>query len=201
LPAKSITSRLSSDSLSAADLVTLCEKDVQYVVSDISDTPLAAHNFARLAFLPTYAQAEWHFGAEEYIAAKLYTSPPRTPSVKGAKSKSGNVWAYWVHDYNDDKLTILRIVSKVPGTPEGPEATMEIADVLRAAQAEAQSWALKKVVIWNPEEDTLLACKLILGDAEVKVQERTDGSIPCFRWKASEEKDVDWISIEKYSWC
>jgi hypothetical protein len=93
-------------------------------------------------------------------------------------------------------------------TPDEEErATIEIAAVLRAAQAEAADWSLKKAVIWNPEPRTLAACKLVLGDEkEPEVQRRTDESIPCLRWKGGNgdgevEKGVEWVALEKYSWC
>lgn len=93
-------------------------------------------------------------------------------------------------------------------TLEGEEkAQFELAAVLRAAQAEAADWAFKKVVLWNPDRRTLAACKLVLGDGkEVEVRKRTEGSIPCLRWKegaggAGWEKGIDWVALEKYSWC
>jgi hypothetical protein len=84
---------------------------------------------------------------------------------------------------------------------------LEVAAVLRAAQAEAASWAFKKVVLWNPNPRILAACKLVLEDGkEVEVQQRTEGSIPCLRWRRGNadgevEKGVEWIALEKYSWC
>jgi hypothetical protein len=162
----------------------------------------------RLAFLPTYAQAAWHFGAEEFAAMKLFAAPARMPSIKGAISSSGETWGYWVHDYNDEKLSLLRLVSFHPSsTPEDKEkALLELAAVLRAAQAEAASWVFKKVVLWNPDQRTLTACKLVLGDdKEVEIQQRTE-NIPCLRWNTRNgrrgwEKGVDWVALEKYSWC
>ena len=92
-------------------------------------------------------------------------------------------------------------------TPEDKEkALLELAAVLRAAQAEAASWTFKKVVLWNPDQRTLAACKLVLGDGkEVEVRQRTE-SIPCLRWNLGDErrgweKGVDWVALEKYSWC
>ena len=185
----------------------LCNRDVSAVISDIRSGPLPPGIHTRFAFLPTYAQAAWHFEAEEFTASKIFTSPPRTPSIKGAISSSGETWGYWVHNYNEDKLIFLRLVSLHSSTPEEERATSEIAAVLRAAQAEAADWSLKKAVIWNPEPRTLAACKLVLGDEkEPEVQKRTDQSIPCLRWKGGSgegevEKGVAWVALEKYSWC
>jgi hypothetical protein len=93
-------------------------------------------------------------------------------------------------------------------TPEEEEkGILETAQILRAAQAETASWAFKKVVLWNPNPRTLAACKLVLGDGkEVDVRRRTEGSIPCLRWKGGNgkgevEKGVEWMASEKYGWC
>lgn len=162
----------------------------------------------RLAFLPTYAQAAWHFGAEEFAASKLFTAPARTPSIKGAISSSGETWGYWVHGYNDEKLSFLQLVSLYPlSTSDDKEkALLELTAVLRAAQAEAARWSFKKVVLWNPDQRMLVACKLVLGDSkDVEVQQRTE-SIPCLKLNLGDgrrgwEKGVEWVALEKYSWC
>jgi hypothetical protein len=143
------------------------------------------------------------------MASKFFTSPPRTPSIKGAISPSGHTWGYWVHDFNEDKLVFLRLVSpeSVAASAEEKERVLDIAEVLRAAQAEAASWDLKKVVLWNPGPGTLAACKLVVAEGkEVEVRQRTEGSIPCLRWKGGHgggeaEKGVEWVALEKYSWC
>jgi hypothetical protein len=91
----------------------------------------------------------------------------------------------------------------VAASAEEKERVLDIAEVLRAAQAEAASWDLKKVVLWNPGPGTLAACKLVVaGGKEVEVRRRTEGSIPCLRWKGGEaENGVEWVALEKYSWC
>jgi hypothetical protein len=196
--------------LTVDTLRTLCERDVSAVISNIRSTPLPADTYARLAFLPTYAQAVWHFSAEEYMASKVFKSQSRTPSIKGAISSSGQTWGYWVHDYNEDKLVLLRLFSSYPASSTAEEeekATSEVAAVLRAAQAEAADWSLHQVVIWNPQPRTLDACKLVLeGGKTPEVRKRTDGSIPCLRWKGGKgdgvfEKEHEWVALEKYCWC
>jgi hypothetical protein len=191
-------------------LRTLCETDVSAVTSNIRSMPLPADTYARLAFLPTYAQALWHFRAEEYMASKVFKSQSRTPSIKGAISLSGQTWGYWVHDYNDNKLIFLRLFSSYPSSStveEEEKATNEVAAVLRAAQAEAADWSFHQVVIWNPQSRTLDACKLVLECGKApEVRKRTEGSIPCLRWNGDKgdevfEKGLEWIVLEKYCWC
>ena len=206
--------------LTAADLPALCEQDTAALVASVRETPLAPGTFARVLFLPTYAQAAWHFGAEEFIAASIFP-PSHAPSVavefKGAMGASGRVWAYWVHDFSDDKLTLLRtgLPRRVEHGGEGAdgevaerEATEELADVLRAAQAEAGRWGLAKVTMWNPDERTREACAKVLGLAlgkEVEIRERLEGSIPCLRWKGGkgpgDAETIEWVALEKYTWC
>ena len=86
------------------------------------------------------------------------------------------------------------------------KALLELTAVLRAAQAEAARWSFKKVVLWNPDQRMLVACKLVLGDSkDVEVQQRTE-SIPCLKLNLGDgrrgwEKGVEWVALEKYSWC
>ncbi|KAH0551363.1 hypothetical protein GP486_007424, partial [Trichoglossum hirsutum] len=152
--------------LAASDLPPLCDRDVAAIIQDIRDAPLMPGTHTRLAFLPSYAQAEWHFGAEDHVASKLFTD--RMPEVKGAISQSGETWGYWVHDFTENILLFLRLVSLYPpsSSAEEEKAILELSDVLRAAQVEAATWAFKSVVLWNPDRRTLGACKLALGLGE-----------------------------------
>jgi len=101
-------------------LAALCPRDVDAVVSDIENTALSPGSgiHARLAFEPTYDLADWHFGSEEYVASVLL-GPDRLPTVKGAATNDGP-WGYWIHDYNNDTLIILRLVLPSKGS-EGTE--------------------------------------------------------------------------------
>jgi hypothetical protein len=208
LPSTNLTSASGKTTpLTVATLPSLCDLDVSTLTTYVRTAPLTPGTHTRLAFLPTYAQAEWHFATEDLTASKLFTSPPRSPTTKGAISASGKAWGYWFHDYSEDKLVFLRLASLWPPSPTSEEekATLEISAILRAAQDEAASWAFKKVILWNPEPRTLAACKLILGNGkEPEVRTRTEGSIPCLRWKGGQgevEKGVEWVALEKYSWC
>lgn len=123
----------------------LCEDDVQNLCTKLTDASLLEGSQIRLAFLPTYDQATWHFGAEEYIATQLFAG--RTPSVKGAMSASGRIWCYWVHDFNSDRLTILRLVWKEEIEPASGKAgsPLQIGAVLRAAVNGVIMWGLRLV--------------------------------------------------------
>ncbi|KAI9786686.1 MAG: hypothetical protein M1839_006237 [Geoglossum umbratile] len=208
LPPSASASSPETTPITTATLPALCERDISVLTSYVRNAPLTPDIHTRLTFLPTYAQAEWHFSAEDLIASKLFTSPPRSPTTKGAISTSGETWGYWVHDYNEDKLIFLRLVSLYPSSPTAEEeekAVLETAAILRAARTEAASWDLRKVVLWNPDTRTLAACKLVLGDGkEPEVRTRTEGSIPSLRWKGGEgkvEKGIEWVASEKFGWC
>ena len=84
----------------------------------------------------------------------------------------------------------------------------ELVEVLRAAQVEAGKWKFGKLVIWTPDERTFDACRVCLDAEEPKVRVRTEGSIPCVRWKGGDaaneegwEKKVQWLWCEKFAWC
>ena len=191
------------------------------MTAHVRDSPLPPGIDARVLFLPTFEQASWHLGAEEFIAESIFPhahDPSVRVEVKGAIGASGRTWAYWVHDFSDNKLTLLRTVSpllpgherEASGSEEVErELTEELADVLCAAQAEAARWGLEKVTVWNPDGRTRRACARVLGLAsgdEVKLHERLEGSIPCLRWKGGKAagmapEKVEWVALEKYTWC
>ncbi|KAJ3548447.1 hypothetical protein NM208_g996 [Fusarium decemcellulare] len=96
----------------------LCDRDVEAIIHECC--PILGKE-ARIACLPTYEQAEWYFASEDYIASQLVkTLPPpyATPGltqVKGAISHERDVCCYWLHDFNAEKLIILRLSFKKPG--------------------------------------------------------------------------------------
>ncbi|KFY16886.1 hypothetical protein V492_01034 [Pseudogymnoascus sp. VKM F-4246] len=168
-------------------------------------SPPSPGKHTRLAFIANLEQAEWHFGAEDISAAKLYPnqSPPTT---KGAAA--GADFGYWVRDFNERKLIMLRLnAGAAPIDGEDTKGVQEVVSILRAAQAEAHEWGLGKVVVWNPDERVKEACKIIIGK-DVEVKNRTEGSVPCLRWngkdgggKGEVEAGVEWLALEKYCWC
>ncbi|KFX90094.1 hypothetical protein O988_08344 [Pseudogymnoascus sp. VKM F-3808] len=193
-PASAPTTPITADSLhpyTQSDLLTLTAEVM---------SPPAPGKHTRLAFIPSITQAEWHFGAEDISAAKLYPDQA-PPTIKGATA--GATYGYWVRDFNERKLIMLRLKA---GGVEAQDV-QDIASVLRAAQAEAHKWGLAKVVVWNPDENIKEACKVITGK-DVEVRNRTEGSVPCLRWNGKEgggkgevEAGIEWLALEKYCWC
>lgn len=160
------------------------------------NSPLPAGKHTRLAFLPTFEQAAWHFDSEEYIASKLFSSD-RIPSVKGASTSDSRVWCYWVHDFDSDQLTLLHLDLPVEAE-ESPQTIRQLSEVLVAAQSEATSWNLKQVSIRDPDPRVTLACETIL-DIKPMIEENIRGNIPCLRWKGDSrerrvaETGIDWV--------
>ncbi|KFZ17512.1 hypothetical protein V502_04555 [Pseudogymnoascus sp. VKM F-4520 (FW-2644)] len=183
--------------ITAESLHPYTQSDLVTLTAEVMSPP-AAGKHTRLAFVSSIEQAEWHFGAEDISAAKLYPDQA-PPTVKGVVA--GGTFGYWVRDFNERKLIMLRLKA---GEAQGVE---EVVSVLRAAQAEAHEWGLGKVVVWNPDEILKEACKVIMGK-EVEVKNRTEGSVPCLRWNGKEgggkgevEAGVEWLALEKYCWC
>ncbi|KAM5368716.1 hypothetical protein ACJZ2D_009382 [Fusarium nematophilum] len=175
----------------------LCHKDVETITTQLAQT---AQDKATVVCLPTYAQAEWYFESEEYIASQLFASPSRTPKVKGATSMTENAWCYWLHDFNADKLIILRL-----SINEGGDLSTSLAHLVQAARDEAHRWGLQQVSIWDPDPRVLEASEKVLG-ACPKVLAEIENNIPCLRWKGGKWGDelvekVSWQHREMYPWC
>ena len=198
-------------SVYAADIPELCARDVAEITHKSQTQTVPNHVDAQVTFLPTQAQAFWHFGAEQHLASKLSleASPASKestfagpkPSIKGAQTISKMTFGYWVHNINENDLVLLRLASFRPKTSETEAVIVkELACILRAAQAEAAAWNLQHVVIWNPDELIQKAFKLVFGQEPV-VRTRTEGSIPCLRWKNGEDVKVEWLLNEKFNWC
>ncbi|KAK7414064.1 hypothetical protein QQX98_007096 [Neonectria punicea] len=201
-PARSLANAIDRDQVRL-----LCEVDVQAVTSNIKRIPKQPPEEVCAAFLPTYAQASWHFASEEYVASKLFKNPDRMPTSKGARSNDERVWCYWLHDFNADKLIILRLAfNEQIDTEDAKKSDLDgVAQVLRAARAEAASWGLKKVSIWNPDKRVISACKEILR-LKPDIREEIQGNIPCLRWKHGRwgshvRSRVRWEFREMYPWC
>jgi hypothetical protein len=133
---------------------------------------------AHIAFLPTYATATWHFGTEEY----------------------------WVHDFNSDRLTVLRLVLPFYKSETADTGLVaELAQILQAAILEAASWGLKQIAVWNPEEIVLSTTESRLGIKPI-VREEIESYIPCLRWKGDDSRSdikkwIDWSLRDAYQRC
>jgi hypothetical protein len=187
--------------LTAADVATLCEQDVELVKGRFQRLAESGDDKTHVTFLPTAEQMAWHFTRDAYVCKTLLG---REVVHRGAKTEDGASWIYWDHDLRDKKLKVLRIVTR---EGDGPEKQREdVKKLLLAAVAEAREWALPKVLVWDPSTEVAEIATGIWKELGPKVQvifeEREDGSIPSLRWKGGKGLEgVVWESNEYYAWC
>jgi hypothetical protein len=183
------------------DLPRLCEVDVANLEKRLQAIGTAESK--HIAFEPSHAQAHWHFVREEFIAQTLFN---RIPEIKGAITDDGQSWIYWDRNFSEKKMNIQRIVHPEQAIHDADSLLGSAVALLEAAMAQAVEWNLKKVVIWNPDDYIARAAEE-LGVKHpqvlsVRLEERTDGSIPSLRWKGGQSlENVIWDQNEYYGWC
>ncbi|KAF5019483.1 hypothetical protein F66182_8490 [Fusarium sp. NRRL 66182] len=203
IPASPNSSGVTSP-LSCDQVEQLCDADVQAVMQENQKVARQSDDNVCVTCLPSYAQAEWYFASENYIASVLFNPPSKQPEVKGAISgQCDKIWCYWLHDFNASKLVILRL-SIDDGIPSD-EMLLCLEHLLQAARSEAHVWGLESVSIWGPSQRVLEASERILGHWP-KVLPEIENNIPCLRWKngrwGSQVVDqVLWQHREMFPWC
>lgn len=175
----------------------ICRRDTETVLSQYPTSGSKIY----VACLPTYEQAEWHFASEDYIASQLgKTSTLNTlTQVKGIMSQEQDTWCYWLHDFNADKLIILRLF-----IGDEDKTIPSLMQILQKARGEAFRSGLTNVSIWDPDPRIFEAIKLL--DVQSTVLEEIENNIPCLRWKGGKFGDkiadrVTWQHREMYPWC
>lgn len=194
--------------LTIDELPPLCEKDVAAMKVKFA-TLAADHTKTHVAFAPDFAQISWQLAREQFMAGIMFK---RQIERRGAITTSGRSWVYWDHDWREKKLKILRFVTLDPDSDvetTGAVASEEdkvwdLVELLRAAAAEAAQWGLKKVLIWSPDAMTTQGIKgfhnVYEKEVDVIFDERTDGSIPSFRWKDGRSTaDTRWEDNHYYA--
>lgn len=177
----------------------LCDRDVADLTARFRG--MADNARMHVAFVPDYAQIAWQLAREEFMARAMYKKDVQN---RGAITDDACSWVYWDHDWHGKKLKVQRII-----TPESASAEQRAADMtalLEAALAEAKAWGLQKVLVWNPDETMTRGIKEVGNihetDVPIIFDERSDGSIPSFRWVGG--KDVSntvWEENFYYCWC
>jgi hypothetical protein len=178
--------------LDRSGVEALCAADVENLRTDYESQGLEEGTYARATFLPTFAQACWHFGTEEYVAQIVRG---KSPKIKGAKVD--DIALYWSHDFNARKLVILRFAFLKPASDKTMSDTVAL---LEAAEKEAREWGFDQIVAWNPSKGIIDAAHALAKD-RVEVYDRMDDSIPSLRWRGEEERSIEWNPNEKYAWC
>ncbi len=183
--------------LEKPDLERLCNLDVRGIKQMYEELARQGDKSTRVAFQPTFAQACWHFGAESHVG-KIVTG--KDPVVKGAAVDDRN-FLYWIHDFRDKHLVVLRVVA--PRSMDD-ESIQQVAALIAAAHEEARKWNFDAIVVWNPTEAFEKAARSVAGNAEgaVDIHDRDNDSVPCLRWRWNKgEPDVQWDANEKFAWC
>lgn len=182
--------------LAENEIQPLCEADVKAVTEEfeaLGRTDGAVH----VAFLPTWSQVQWHFTRAGFMAKILHD---REIEHRGAITDDGKSWIYWDQDFREKKLKVIRIV-----TEQSSDKVGDTVKLLQAATAEAEEWALEKVLVWNPDEATSTAAKSVAASPAESVSivfdERLDGSIPSLRWKDGKKPETAWDHNDYYAWC
>lgn len=202
LPDPSRTKYLTLD-----DLPALCEKDVAALKTRFQ--ALSSDRWkTHIAFSPEFSQISWQLAREQFVADAMFA---KSIERRGAITVNGQSWVYWEHDWREKKLNIMRFVTldrvasdDIMSAEE--EKTWDLIELLRAAAAEAVSWGLTKVLIWNPDILTTVAIKGFHNfhedQANVIFDERLDSSIPSLRWKNGKNtRETLWEENYYYCWC
>lgn len=176
--------------LSREEAERLCEKDVADLTERMGSLPDDGRT--HVAFLPSAEQLGWQFERGVFSAK---ATRGREPDNHGAATVDGEGWVFWHHDLSRATLLVHRVVAR------SQEA---VAELLRAAVAEAGEWGFEKVVAWNPVGVVEDGARLLAEEGEgvrVRFENRSDLRLPCLRWKGGAEEDVVWEDNYYYAWC
>lgn len=156
----------------------------------------------RISFLPDWKTIEWHHTREEFIGPIARPHMKIKPEFKGAISPDGKRWMVWNRDYLGEPLLYVLRIARLPLDPEEDleKGIEDMADLLRAASAESEKWGLNRIIIWNPDMETLEAAARLEG-VEFEYSNRDVSSIPCLKMHEDLTDEVEWIGNEKYTWC
>ncbi|KAK3391274.1 hypothetical protein B0H63DRAFT_467627 [Podospora didyma] len=184
------------------EVAALCEKDTVALKRKFQRLAEAKDGKTHITFLPTFTQCSWHFARDTYVAKVM--AGGREPRHRGAQTLDGASWLYWDHDLREKKLKVQRIVISSSASPD--KRATDIKRLLEAALAEARSWGLPKLLMWNPGSETSAAATDIWRESGGKLklifEEREDGSIPSLRWKNGDRsREIVWEDNEYFSWC
>jgi hypothetical protein len=179
------------------DMQDLCGQDINILEKELSKDE--AHTGTKIAFLPSYSQACWHFARDEIMGKHLAS---RAPDVKGAISESGKAWMYWHYELVEKKLKVQRVVLLDRTEREGN--VHELTLLLHEAVRSAFDWELTQVIIWNPCVELQEAAQALASEdlgLSVKLEERKSSSIPSLRMRGGLGPEVTWHANEYYAWC
>lgn len=155
-----------------------------------------------VAFKPEYAQFQWHFMREEFLAEYLGREPP---IVKGAMDFQTGIALIWTRTYAADSsewhLSVLYV--HIPHRNiDSDETRAALSALLLRAQWEAKQWDMADgVELWDPSEDTMKAAEAIAYGHDVSIIVRDQEHICSLKWNGLETDDVQWVANERFPWC
>ncbi|KAL9622587.1 MAG: hypothetical protein Q9160_003084 [Pyrenula sp. 1 TL-2023] len=200
----------STEDIQPADLDELvCKPDCDHVkdVLERESASKEAKGKTLISVRPDHAHMAWHNARENFIAHKLFG---KSPSIKGAyidqeeALKPAIVWTRIFGSLDSEScLLILRLVVPPSRAEARDQLVKSLATLLLRAQLEAQKWDMQQgVQIWNPEDVTLEAAKLLAGpEGNVDVVLREEDSVASLRYAGQDLDNVEWRFSEKYAWC
>ncbi|KAI9791066.1 MAG: hypothetical protein M1816_004297 [Peltula sp. TS41687] len=188
------------------DLQELCDLDVKMLKEEYRNQKRVDRpdgKWVRVAFVPSFAQACWHFDVRDFMAKVVRG---KTPLVKGGvvpNAQEPRCWLYWMHDLNLNRLVVLRLVIKEDDGKD--DVRKDLTALLHAAVVEAREWNLTDVVVWNPPTALVEAAELLEPDdiERSDVYSRDSNDLPCLRWRRGEKSrdQILWEANEKFEWC
>ncbi|KAH7306109.1 hypothetical protein BKA65DRAFT_198615 [Rhexocercosporidium sp. MPI-PUGE-AT-0058] len=185
------------------DLDELCARDEVLVRQRLAESGKNG-----LMVVPGEDNMRWHHGKENFICEKVFKKGcPSKGVLVGERDGKNRTWAIWTRRFykgresagKENTLYILRLVFEDQDPTKGDMEKMRNAlkIIIRAAQAEADSWGLNTVKLWDPSP---LVIELLQGmDVVHRLVEREQDAIASLMWHG--DGDVpEWVANEKYAW-
>ncbi|KAM0439786.1 hypothetical protein ACHAPT_000881 [Fusarium lateritium] len=143
-----------------------------------------------IQILPSAFLAKRHLYRAAFLAYKQRKplSSTRNRGVSFTDGGDAEASAWWVHDYQNQRLMIGRLFVTRLEDMDGL-----LSNVLEAAMEEAARCGLREVVAWDPSPQVVASATMILEKYDMDVQIRTEDRkemVPCVRWKSGEERDI-----------
>ncbi|CAG8614265.1 9302_t:CDS:2 [Cetraspora pellucida] len=166
-----------------SNLESVIQQDYELIKKEFSKL-----NKKSLVVLPINPTYNWFMER-----SKHFSNLNEYPKILGAKilkdqdinnQKLSKGFVIWHHDFQYNKLEILRFRSDSPQTTQL---------LIQKAKQEASRFKFKQVILWNPD------LRLLDLSKEGEIVEMTT-KLPSLAWYVNDD-NVDWILNEKYAWC
>ncbi|KAK8115880.1 hypothetical protein PG984_012382 [Apiospora sp. TS-2023a] len=172
--------------LGRTEISELCMRDVESIRTSFRDLQ-ANEDERHVSVLPTPEITTWMQDRGDFTTSKAFSPKEMmTPSLHhGSICESADTWLYWYHDCRKQHLAIQRVHLGAASSRNQTELIEEVlAALLLDALEDARKRNLPRVVIWDPDGDTLEAAKTLARNHGIKLEygERVGSSMPSIRW-------------------